>query len=66
MVWVSGLFIYQLLVMNMNAQAFLQLSDPLYSYMLFSFPAMTAIICLILVVIVYTIKKTLPSIKFRE
>jgi hypothetical protein len=61
-----GLFIYQLLVMNMSAQAFLQLPDPLYSYMLFSFPAMTAIICLILVVIVYTIKKTLPSIKFRE
>lgn len=61
-----GLFIYQLLVMNMMAQAFLQFSDPHYSYMLFSFPIMAAIICLILVVIIYTIKKTLPSIKSRE
>ncbi|MBY9008228.1 MAG: hypothetical protein KGD74_00020 [Candidatus Lokiarchaeota archaeon] len=63
---VVGLYIYQLLVMNMSAQAFL--SDP-YSpnlYMLFSFPAITVVICLILVVIVYTIKKTLPSIKSSE
>ena len=61
-----GLFIYQLFIMNMSAQAFLQYPYPNYSYMIFSFPAMTAIICLILVVIVYTIKKTLPSIKSRE
>jgi len=61
-----GLFIYQLFIMNMSAQVFLQYPYPDYSYMLFSFPAMTAIICLILVVIVYTIKKTLPSIKSRE
>ena len=65
----SGLvvfYIFQLILMNMSAQAFLQFSDPLYSYMLFSFPIMAAIICLILVVIIYTIKKTLPSIKSRE
>ena len=61
-----GLFIYQLFIMNMSAQAFLQYPYPDYSYMLFSFPAMTAIISIILVVIVYTIKKTLPSIKSRE
>jgi len=61
-----GLFIYQLFMMNMSAQAFLQFADPHYSYMLFSFPIMAAIICLILVVIIYTIKKTLPSIKSRE
>lgn len=60
------LFIYQLLIMNISAQAFLQNPDPRNSYMLFSFPIMTAIICLILVVIVYTIKKTLPSIKSRK
>jgi len=61
-----GLFIYQLLTMNMSALAFLQSPYPNYSFMLFSFPVMTAIICFILVVIVYTIKKTLPSIKSRE
>ena len=61
-----GLFIFQLFLMNINAQAFLQDPYSHNSYMLFSFPAMTVIICLILVVIVYTIKKTLPSIKSRE
>ncbi len=61
-----GLYIFQLLLMNMNAQVFLQDPYALNSYLLFSFPAMTVIICLILVVIVYTIKKTLPSIKSRE
>ena len=61
-----GLFIYQLLVMNMSAQLLLQYSIPPYSYMLISYPVMVAIICLILVVIIYTIKKTLPSIKSRE
>ena len=61
-----GLFIFQLLIMNMSVQAFLQYPYSFNSYMLFSFPAMTVIICLILVVIVYTIKKTLPSIKSRE
>ena len=60
-----GLFIYQLFTMNMSAQAFLQNPYPNDSYMLFSFPVMTAINCFILVVIVYTIKKTLPSIKSR-
>ena len=58
-----GLYIFQLLLMNMNAQAFLQDLNPSNSYILFSFPVMTAFICFILVVIVYTIKKTLPSIK---
>ena len=61
-----ALYIFQLLLMTMNAQSFLQNPYPHYSYMLFSLPVMTAIICLILVVIVYTIKKTLPSIKSRE
>ena len=61
-----GLYIYQLISMNMNAQAFLQEPYSLNLYMLFSFPVLTAFICLILVVIVYTIKKTLPSIKFSK
>jgi hypothetical protein len=61
-----GLYIFQLLLINMNAQVFFQDPYALNSYLLFSFPAMSVIICLILVVIVYTIKKTLPSIKSRE
>jgi len=61
-----GLYIYQLLSMNMNAQAFLQEPYSSNLYMLFSFPVLTVIICLILVVIIYTIKKTLPSIKFSK
>ena len=58
-----GLYIYQLLSMNIYAQAYLQEPYSFNLYMLFSFPVMTAFICFILVVIVYTIKKTLPSIK---
>ncbi|NVM43425.1 MAG: hypothetical protein HWN79_00775 [Candidatus Lokiarchaeota archaeon] len=58
-----GFFIFQLFSMNMSAQAFLQYPTPSYSFMLFSFPTMTALYCLILFVIVYTIKKTIPSIK---
>ena len=61
-----ALYIFQLILMNINAQSILQNPSPHYSYMLFSLPIMTAIICLILAVIVYTIKKTLPSIKSRE
>lgn len=60
---IVGIYMYQLLSMNMSAQAFLQNPSSNNSYMLFSFPAITVIICLVLVLIVYTIKKTLPSIK---
>ena len=58
-----GFFIFQLFLMNLSAQALLQYPTPSYSFMLFSFPTMTALYILILFVIVYTIKKTIPSIK---
>ena len=60
------LYIFQLVLVNMQAQAMLLDLDPLDSFLLFSFPVLTALICLILVVIIYTIKKTIPSIKSRE
>ncbi len=60
---VVGIYIYQLLAMNMSAQGFLQNLSSDNSYLLFSFPAITAVICIILVLIVYTVKNTLPSIK---
>ena len=61
-----GLYIYQLILMNTYAQSLLQDSYSFKAYMLFSFPVITVIISLLLVVIVYTIKKTLPSIKFSK
>jgi hypothetical protein len=61
-----GLYIYQLILMNTYAQSLLQEPYSFEAYMLFSFPAITVIICVLLVVIVYTIKKTLPSIKFSK
>lgn len=57
------LFVFQLLLMNMNAQAFLSDFMSFNSYLLFSFPLMTAVIIIILVVNIYTIKKTIHSIK---
>lgn len=61
---IVGIYIYQLLTMNMSAQVFfLQNPSSDNSYLLFSYPAMAAIICLVLVLIAYTIKKTLPSIR---
>jgi len=60
------LYIFQLVLVNMNAQMIFSDFYPLDSFYLFSFPVLNAIICLILVVIIYTIKKTLPSIKSRE
>ena len=62
----GGLYIYQLILMNMIFQSFIQEPHSFQAYLLFSFPAMTVIICMLLVVIVYTIKKTLPSIKFSK
>lgn len=60
------LYIFQLVLMNMNAQAFYQTFDPLDSYLLFSFPLMTIIIFLIITINIYTIIKTLPSIKSHK
>lgn len=57
------LYIFQLFTMNMSAEMFFTDMTPYYFFMIFSFPAMAVVICLILVVIIYTIKKTLPSIK---
>jgi uncharacterized membrane protein len=57
------LYLFQLLLMNMNAQLFYSNLDPFYSYMLFSFPIMVIIIILIITVNIYTIIKTLPSIR---
>lgn len=57
------LYIFQLFTTNMSAEMFFTDMAPYYFFMIFSFPAMAVVICLILVVIIYTIKKTLPSIK---
>jgi len=59
------LFVFQLSLMNMNAQAFLSDFTPIRfnSYLLFSFPLMTVVIIIILIVNIYTIKKTIHSIK---
>jgi len=59
------LYIFQLVLVNMQAQAMLLDLDPFDSFLLFSFPMLSALICFILVIIIYTIKKTLPSIKSR-
>jgi len=56
-------YLFQLVLMNMGAQAFYSNLDPLGSYMLFSFPFMTIFIFLIIAVNIYTIIKTLPSIR---
>ncbi|MFX0083024.1 MAG: hypothetical protein ACFE94_14840 [Candidatus Hodarchaeota archaeon] len=57
------LYIFQLIQMNMAAQAFYTDLHPLDSYLLFSFPLMTIIIFIAIVVNIYTVIKTLPSIK---
>ncbi|HEC40311.1 hypothetical protein LCGC14_0744620 [marine sediment metagenome] len=55
--------IFQLLLTNMGAQAFYSSVGPLEPYMLLSYPLMTIIILLVIVVNIYTIIKTFPSIK---
>lgn len=57
------LYVFQLLSMNMNAQAFLSDFNVSNSFLLFSFPLMTAMIIIILSINIYTIKKTIYSIK---
>jgi hypothetical protein len=57
------LYFFQLIMMNMNAQVFYLNLDPRESYMLFTFPFMTIFILLVIVVNIYSIIKTIPSIK---
>ncbi|MBY8984564.1 MAG: hypothetical protein KGD65_05845 [Candidatus Lokiarchaeota archaeon] len=57
------LYNFQLLLMNMNAQLFYSNLDLLDSYMLLSFPLMIILIILIITINIYTIIKTLPSIR---
>ena len=56
------LYMFQLVVMNMSGQAFISGSTSSNIYLLI-FPLMTVMIVLIIVVNIYTIKKTLYSIK---
>ncbi len=55
--------LFQLGSMNMNAQMFYSTFDLRESYMLFSFPIMIIFIFLAIIVNIYTIIKTLPSIR---
>lgn len=56
------LYMFQLVVMNMSGQAFISGSTSSNIYLLI-FPLMTVMIVLIIVVNIYTIKKTIYSIK---
>lgn len=58
--------VYQLTSLNRTAQGFLSDLDYSESYMIFSFPIIASIICLILAILLYTIIKSYPSIKSSE
>lgn len=57
------LYVFQLVSMNLSAQSFLSEFTPSNTFLLFSFPVMTTVIIIILAVNIYTIKKTIHSIK---
>ncbi|MFX1590294.1 MAG: hypothetical protein ACFFC1_19345 [Promethearchaeota archaeon] len=56
-------YMFQLVLINMNASIMLNYSFSYDEYLLYSFPLMTVIIGAFLIMNVYTIRKTLPSIK---
>jgi len=62
---VIPLYVFQLVGMNMNALAFLSGFNESNTFLLFSFPLITTVILTVLSINVYTIKKTINSIKSR-
>ncbi len=56
-------FVIQLVYLNEIAQILLSNLDLLYAYLLISFPILIALICTILVINLYSIKKTYQSVK---
>ena len=60
------LYIFQLMIMNLSAQSTFSQPTPFDSYQLLSYPLITVVIIAILSINIYTIKKTIHSIKFQE
>ena len=56
-------YLFQLVIINMNAQAFYSDFYSFNSYTIFSFPFLTILIFLAIIINIYTIIKTLPSIR---
>jgi hypothetical protein len=61
-----ALYIYRLILVNMQAQWLLVNLDPMNYFLLFSFPSLIALICVILVIFGYTIVRTFPAVKSNK